>query len=450
MTVREEAAKGVQQVASLLKRATVIYYTVRPLDRITSAGDVTQAQNNNPRRLPVPNVFRDLVPGGTVRYGGAAALSDNVNIWGAAFQMPRWRFRVYDPSATGTFLPANRRLASNNPADAGRFFPSPLAYWGEATFGDFDAAVVNATVQNAQLPVNWDFYMLYLAPMQVRQNEAHLAFGGSGYRVDQEVNTVTNTTWNRSTIPYELRLLHIPGVRAATAGNARQVDPSETANGRPTTHILGAPFDFARGQVNYDPIPIRMSFDAGNGVTAAAFLDGNYRYQVGAAVQTTQGSGRRVRHTAGGPDQHHPNYNDIGNDPPTQAALTLRDAGPRAPSDKVIARYIDPDSIDGTAIRLVNNISRTAGTGTYRRYLDAYVGDPSLGFGFLYNTYRTGAGPASWDATGDTPTPRRALISITTRYRNDRRLPLQFATERLEVDLEGVITYDGGRNRRDR
>jgi hypothetical protein len=111
-------------------------------------------------------------------------------------------------------------------------------------------------------------------------------------------------------------------------------------------------------------------------------------------------------------------------------------------------------------VRLLNVIGATPVTlnttenrhpvvmGKYRRYLNAYGGE------FLYNHYRALLNPASpdftgWDWAKGAPLPRRALISIATRYRNDSKIDFQFANDSVELDLENLIHYQSI-NRRSR
>jgi hypothetical protein len=149
-------------------------------------------------------------------------------------------------------------------------------------------------------------------------------------------------------------------------------------------------------------------------------------------------SGERIRN--GG---IHANYNQLGNDPPTQQALANR-LGTRPATDRAVVSYVDPDSVQGTCIRLLNTIRPrahdTAPGHRYRRYLDAYGGP------FLYNHYARSLPPGTgvdqrgaWKIeTGAGALPSRALVSVTVRYRNDSRVPFQFSTASQEVELENL------------
>lgn len=454
---RQEAAKGLQEVMTLLKRAHVIYFTGQPL---TTQASIPAAQINAPTVLAggiPPLLFSLAAPASAqVQYQfgansttGRATLAENsrTGLFGAGARRNRASFRF--AHTAGTLLTfAGNRLMTADPSVAANpenlYFPSPLCYWAEATF---NTAPTAGRIRDSHLPVSWTFYVLYLAPMNLDFEDAALSYAGAPYNNPMDRGLMTNipagtsqanATYPRSTVPFELRLLTIPGVRARVAGAGNHpFDPSDAA----ADHILGAPFDHFRlnnstatQQVNYDPYPLpmrtgvqeRLGLNDGAPPTSQV---ATVPRRNGAGVTTTIfASGERVR--GGGA---HPNYNNIGNDPPTNAALGDRLAGPQ-PSDKVIASYIDPDSVPGTTIKLGNNSQIPP---VAQPWFNAYVGHPSSGFrGHLWNMNNPVGGNE-----GTIQPPQRAFISITTRFRNNRRIPFQFATETAEVNLETLVSY---------
>jgi len=108
------------------------------------------------------------------------------------------------------------------------------------------------------------------------------------------------------------------------------------------------------GGPNYDPICIPM-IGAQADFLDATKAENNYRFRAPAAM----GGGDRAR-PASGPRMAngtlHANFNMIGNDPPTNEVFANREAGAAAISDKALISYIDPDTVDGTCLRFVNNM----------------------------------------------------------------------------------------------
>jgi prepilin-type N-terminal cleavage/methylation domain-containing protein len=468
MIAASEASKGVHSVAALLRRAHVIYFTGKPIatgQTVDNAGDLntfranlmsaaTFTGLNDPPVAPVPNVLgaSGPVPGPAVQYAFGAVNQPLGNAFMQA--IPRGRFRFWDWGGTGGVNPANtlvgnaQRLQTSEPVASGmpydRYFPSPLLYIGEATFATDATDGQVGSIGDMYMPVSWTFYVVYLAPMDVGANAV-----ASPPSWTSTQRPMDRGPWGtaRSTIPFELRCLTVPGVRSGT-GNPMLHQNYQTPNG--VTEYLDAPFDYAPGTVNYDPIPVTFSLDAAKALQTAQTTNRG-------ALGTVNGSGARV---AGA---HHDHYGKIGNDPPNQQALSTRLAGAPPITDKVLASWVDPDSVHGTCVRLLNTIGLAPGLpnaaenahpprggfGEYRRYLNAYGGE------YLYNHYRSvvvAGGVPDYSVTGlDTGPgiPKRALVSIATRYRNDSRVDFQYASDQIEIDLENLVRYQSI-NRRSR
>lgn len=448
MLGQSEAAKAVQEITQLLKRAHIIYFNALPLgvqSEVNLAGANPNAMQNNPviannsAGAAAPPTALTTLAGGQQNipymFGSAnlANLADHTvaGMFGPANKFRRQQFRVLNGGA----LTAGARLRSGDPstvAGVDRDFPSPLLYWAEATFVNAPDAANANRIMSANIPRSWNFYVLYLAPMNLPRAHAALSFAGPPFNFAGDFGArrtiaagapAAQRVYPRSTIPFELRLLTISNVPARKTLSPDNypadmpTDPSEAGSG----HFLGAPFDHYRpgpagsigGQraVNYDPYALPMQ--AGSATT----LD----RMVTRSGTSIWGSGERVN--GGG---NHGNYNNIGNDPPTDAVLNYR--SPAQATDRVLASYVDPDSVLGTTVKLGNNLS-AAGAGPL--WVDAYLGP------HMWNT-NGGAIPAA--PNGKAP-PRRAMISVTTRFRNDRRIPFQFATETAEVELEALTGY---------
>jgi hypothetical protein len=148
----------------------------------------------------------------------------------------------------------------------------------------------------------------------------------------------------------------------------------------------------------------------------------------------------------------HGNWNNVGNDPPSELCFANRQyydqaanngqgalLAARDVTDVSIASYIDPDSVHGTCVRLGNDWLRKSGNvgliakgeANPRPYVNA-MGGPQK--------YQ----PSWWNA--DNPDvlaqpPKRALVSVSTRFRYTRQTPFAFATESVEVDLEALERF---------
>jgi hypothetical protein len=279
---------------------------------------------------------------------------------------------------------------------------------------------------------------------------------------------------HRTALPLQLRLLVVPGVIAGSlanpvvplaSGDSVSFDPAvgralaPKAVAGPTADFLEPPYDYvgtrADAQANYDPICLPMGPNPGRLLDAAA--GSPYRYTNGAGVdQLRPPSGPRV---AG--EDVHANFNMLGNDPPSDAALANRLPGAPPVVDKMLAAYIDPDSVAGTCARFVNNMREPPAGATgdadgliaipatgklYRRYLPMY-GEEG---GYLENRYADVWNDAAIDtSTGSYGTlPKRAHLALAIRYRTRKDLPFQFASASLEVDLDGVSAFERVRPRR--
>lgn len=219
-------------------------------------------------------------------------------------------------------------------------------------------------------------------------------------------------------------------VRSATPEDAdldgvRTLDSGRRAD---TTSVVPPPFDLESNNANYDPIPLPM-------------LDQTY-----AQYASTGASGARIR--GGGPlARLHCNWGNVGNDPPSHEALQARaqwtgtgyGEAVRPVRDQLLASYIDPDSVHGTCVRLGNDWVRNnngdigllaRGEGAPRPYVNA-TGGPQ--------TYS----PRFWNANNPLTVgpPRRALISVATRFRYTKQTPFAFATESVEVELEALNRF---------
>jgi hypothetical protein len=242
--------------------------------------------------------------------------------------------------------------------------------------------------------------------------------------------------WPRSTIPFELRLLSIRNISAAVGAPTaplwgRQVygEPGPA----PANQIVPpVPWDFALGTCNYDPIQLADDPTAQALITAPGFLPFS-----GPMYVPSIGGHDSQRINGGGP---HTNFGALGNDPPTAAVFTTFLPGFNAGnsiSDRVLCRYIDPDNVNGTCIRFENPYVAQAGfphpvaaggspsLAGDRRYVDTIEG------GFQYNA-------------NINLLPRRALVSVTTRYRTGKDLPFIFSTKSEEVSLEAAANYQNG------
>jgi prepilin-type N-terminal cleavage/methylation domain-containing protein len=474
---QSEASKGVHAVAALLRRAHVIYFTGRPLNpgvgnfpavrrgdvMQSSAGNVTDLvgdQNVDPLTLRIPSVLGATGPGefqaGTTFYNFTAGSRDFLLTDAGLQQYNVSKFRFWDwgADATTDTLRNNERLRTqdDNPAATrayDRYFSSPLMYIAEAELATDRNTAGNqdGTIANMFLPLAWTFHIVYLAPMNIKDPNRPPSWISTRRPMDRAA-----AGWNRSTIPFELRVLTIPGVEADMDG-VRQTAQRVLADGT----VPKPPYDYVANSINYHPVPINWETDPAVIPKSTTFSILTSRRIEPAPAPPVNAGGPRVR--AGGAVPH-PNYNNIGNDPPTNEVLSrallnnLQGAAQR-PRDVVLASYIDPDSVHGTCVRLLNTLGVSPHAaaigeaphnvpgpmGVYRKYLNAYGGE------FLYNHYAAlmpnplPVGVQPWDVTRGASIPRRALVSVSTRFRTDSRVKFNFATETIELDLENVVRF---------
>lgn len=463
----EEASLGAQKLAKLMRRLHVIYFDARPLLKIdtdpTAVGNLTSIRAGSPPGwltggtaipgLGVPEVFLGTTTNDNYRSPVSIGIGPMVAGSGVA-RSAFWVRHLTDSDGTedaAVTLPA-RRLKSGErkmPGNADldfafdRFFTSPLMYGAEATFDA--AAPVGGVTQDAHLPMTWTFYLAYLAPMRFDANDA----GHALFPVQETDATKSplhqrdqgNSGWVRATIPYELRLLTIPDVRAVNITAADPDAPADPTNATLTSRIgllkgrridaasvLSFPFDVKKDKANYDPIPLRA--------TAANYAD---MTQTGNAYYGDASFARVAGPSTGTSGYIHGNWDNVGNDPPTQEALTNRahwngtafDAVLTPITDTLLARYVDPDAVHGTFVRLANEQDLINELETKPRpYLNAYGGPQK------YN-------PQWWAGANPTTSapPRRGLVSVATRFRFSRQHPFSFSTESIEVDLDTLVKF---------
>ncbi|HEY9720870.1 MAG TPA: prepilin-type N-terminal cleavage/methylation domain-containing protein [Oscillatoriaceae cyanobacterium] len=467
MMARSEAEHGLQTVVDIVRRCQIIYFNGRPLNKIddvsasgANTADINNALNNNKPNTQVlpPTLATDSPANGKDVYYNEQDPGDLTSLFAAMHHFKHTHFRFYDPVTPPTTTTdvitnptANHdRLQTNDPTVTDpydKYFSGPLFYGAEAKFSDAQAPALAAaagTDTNGELPISWTFYVLYLCPMPVTPPGGLVSLPSwvsrGGYTDNKLDKTSTNgTPWARSAIPFELRLLTITGVPAGSG--ALQFDPAPGAMGHsPSDLIMGVPFDYLQGKVVYDPVAIPMQ------VNATSFLVGKYTYPISTTTTTFRNaSGQRVLGTTYNA-QIHANYNNIGNDPPSNQALGY--AGVTS-TDRVLVSYIDPDDVSGTCIRLLNTIApqghavkASAANAKYRPYLNAYISNPqsTADVGFLYDTYNNILNAPLLTANG-AGMPTRAFISITVRFRNNSQVPFQFATENMELDLDNLTKY---------
>ncbi|MFN3431139.1 MAG: type II secretion system protein [Candidatus Sericytochromatia bacterium] len=459
-----EASKGVHGLAALLRRAHVIYYTGRPISgavadfpagqagAVMTAATLVGTAANEPPTDPIPNALGANGPAshqaGRTRYkltdptNRAFALNDPLYV-----ELPRARFRFWDwgPLANNNTLNTpDQRLRTNDPAAVrpyDLYFPSPLMYLAEASFAvDAVGGAANGTIENMFQPLSWTFYVVYLSPMNAEPNQPAPSWVASRKPIDR-VPANSAAGWFRSTIPFELRVLTVPGVEADRDGN-RDTAQRILADGT----LPKPPYDYMPNNINYHPVPIPHFPGTAN---TASYLAAAQRRLERPPAPMANAGGARVRNGSG---QTHPNFNNIGNDPPSQAVFDHPRLGDARPNDKVLAQYVDPDNVHGTCVRLLNTLGAAPTSadqreafhapppafGEYRRYLNAYGGE------FLYNHYASlvqSPPAAAWNTAMGATLPRRALLSVATRYRTDSRVPFQFASEIIELDLENIVRF---------
>ena len=472
---QRQAATGIDQVSGLFRKAHVFYYGARPL--AAQPAEVTGRPGQHAPRLPVPNALLTLgSTGNTMRPPADRDRQTNEADWRAGSPASKRAFRFTDP-LEGT--PAFRLEVAPGRRGGDRYddeFQGPLAYFAEAEFVRTGTGADSNP--HALLPRTWTIRLLYLAPMALPPGDPNVAEPNNP-RDQLPPPLPPSRPPGRTAVPYELRMLTIPGVYAgapAPPATATVQPPgipaSHTARFDPTvgrilapnlsageTAFLEPPFDYdgsrANAQANYDPIPIPMTADP------ASFLDPAggapvYRFRGPAGEQL----GRFPSGPRGAGGGIHANFNMLGNDPPTQDALQNRDPAAGQPTDKLLVSYVDPDASGGTAFRFVNNM-REAPAGAAGA--DGTLPIPAPGRPYRRDVDMTGPGcdyfenryHAAWnDTTSGTATgaygalPERALVSVSIRYRARKDVPFQFATVQAEVPLDGLASFDKIRPRR--
>lgn len=469
IVAQSEASKGVHAVAALLRRAHVIYFTGRPLDPnvgnfplarrgnalLSNPGNVTDLvgdPNVDPATIRIPAALGASGPGtfqsGTTFYNFTAGSRDFLLTDAGLQQYNVSKFRFWDwgGDATADTLRGAERLRTQDPAATrayDRYFSSPLMYIAEAELAtDNNGGAQDGTIANMFLPLSWTFHIVYLAPMNIKDPNRPPSWISTRRPMDRAV-----AGWNRSTIPFELRVLTIPGVES-DSNMVRATGHRQLADGS----VPKPPYDYVAGSINYHPVPINWETDPAVIPKADTFRVGVSRRLEPAPAAPVAAGGARVAAAGAIP---HPNYNNIGNDPPTNEVLTKATLGGVRPRDVVLASYVDPDSVHGTCVRLLNTLGTSPHAaalgevphvvpgpmGEYRKYLNAYGGE------FLYNHYAAlmpnplPVGVQPWDVTRGASIPRRALVSVSTRYRTDSRVKFNFATETIELDLENVVRF---------
>lgn len=473
IVAQSEASKGVHAVAALLRRAHVVYFTGRPLSPGTpnfaergdglqsfaaggNVNDLVGQVGVDPVTLPIPASLgaTGLARTGSTFYSFGVPPTFPLTGGPPVLQYSKAKFRFWDwgDGANNATLNGNQRLRTADPAAQRAydlFFSSPLMYIAEAELAkDVNTAgTSDGTVANMFMPLTWTFHIVYLAPMDVKNPQRAPAWTATARASD-----LAAAGWQRSTIPFELRVMTVPGVEADLDGaraTAQRVLPDGT--------VAKPPFDYVAGNVNYHPVPVPLVVAplAGALTPAEAMAVTNSR-RIQSAIPpaapppAVPASGPRVAGAV-----PHANYNNIGNDPPSNTVFQRARLGAAAPRDTVLAQYVDPDSVHGTFVRLLNTLGAAphsaaggelthamrGGMGVYRKYLNAYGGE------FLYNHYAAllpnplPVGMQPWDVTRGSSIPRRALVGVSTRYRTDSRVKFSFATETIELDLENVVRF---------
>lgn len=445
------ASTALQQLSAMMRRASIMFHDPRPISNPAAADAASVRLQDNfnatanftvaatPYRGQVPPFLR-----------AAAAPPGNTALY---------RFTSFRAYSAGTLAPlAVPPLLAAVPGRtaADNWFYGPLAYWAEAKYYDHGSASRENT--RATMPAAWNFHVLYLAPMRLGPRDANLANPNSR----QDLNPAL-ANLPRTAMPLELRLLTIPNVNAGRpsvnlghpdfdAVSGRLRDPSSTV-GAPT--FLAPPFDYdglpTSGNpaqlvvANYDPIPVPYDSTAPvppGPLGAIALTSGVWPRGAAPGGGTRDPSGPRI---LGLPV--HANFNDVGNDPPSENALADRWATAGNPIDRVILPYVDPDHPLGTSVRLSNNLVNAA-----NQLQGGYC--PAIGPGCVYRDhYADGlfppvpAGPSGRSGAKGT-LPSKALISLTVRHRKRLDIPFQFATVSAEIDLEGLRAFNQVRPRR--
>lgn len=432
LQAEDDAQRALQNVASLLERCHVIFFSAYPLKQDPpttndakkgglwsgeSWANIKTALAGFPT---VPATLLSAANGNRQYRVLAPANAADRTPWTSGTLTTLNTFRFLDPTTVTTARPLQSRLPADNVVKG---FNGPLLYAAEAIF---DWTNLDGKAPQTALPMAWNIYVLYLAPTPPDSHDPNLA-------TDKDLG---DNSWSRSTVPLQLHLLTIPYVKAGvdtTGTPPTGANPGWTwgavPNGRKLTgiEILPPPNDYAPEKVNYDPVPLPWGPNGGVSMRGAG------------------ASGPRVRDTTHA--NAHGNFNNIGNDPPNEAALGNRIGG--QPTDHVIVGNIDPDSLEGTTIKLGNTVGEDSGhalsSGSSRRFLNAYGGE--FAYNFYSSLYTAAALPAKmFDSTGQAgggtgAIPRRAYVSISLRYRNRGGIPFQFATVSKEVDLTPLVSY---------
>lgn len=470
VVAKDEATLGVEKMAKIIRRCHIIYFDAHPIPNhgATNASGVAFANNKfsaatgeatfvdaDFEAIPTTLLTKpDDVKPLTVRWGlGKGSFPSGVNF--GTFNRHDFRFMTGGVAGQKPLRSGDTSLVG-----AEGEFPSPLFYGAEATFNTSNTAT-DTTQIDPSLPVTWTFYLMYLAPMafDIGADSGHALFpaqtitGLHGQR-DAGRKASDGAPYHRSTVPYEIRLLTIPDVLAvkfaasnpAVAANVsgdkylgRRLIIPTVGVGTPAPGPDGVkkfPHDVAPSEVNYDPLPLGIELPADLSRSIAEYTP-------------SAGSGARVN------GLQHGNFNNIGNDPPAEACFAdgqrrhwngVAEGPPPDPSgafgaaegvsDTLVARYIDPDATSGTFVRLAADEAWRGINTNNRAYVNAY-GGPQRWRQRLLN----GAPPPALSATTLRAPPKRAQISVTTRYRSSTAIPFSFSTESVEVDLEALSRY---------
>jgi hypothetical protein len=467
---------GVQKLARILSRCHVIYFDARPLQAIAAAP--TSLTDLNSIRAPqVPASLRTAtVAGATIAdpslpFGGTTTnmyISPFRNFAGSTTLRSAFRVRPLNDTVAGfenttdstnhLILAPGEFLAGSRTSNVDHAFPAPLLYCAEASLAVGRPDTTTGELRAAGYPVTWTFYLVYLAPMRF-ENAGRVDDGNGLFPVQEagpnrsananrdlgrrsDDTSTDRSRWTRATVPYEMRLLTIPDVLALmpplsnSNPNPATIPPTTgLALGRrfDSVSVLEVPFDVEQNKCNYDPVPLPATADHGLAATHPVY---------NIAASGTRVSGMGV----------HGNWNNVGNDPPSEQCFANRQyydqaanngqgalLAARDVTDVSIASYIDPDSVHGTCVRLGNDWLRKSGNvgliakgeANPRPYVNAMGGPQKY--------------QPSWWNTDNPDTlaepPKRALVSVSTRFRYSRQTPFAFATESIEVDLEALQRF---------
>ncbi|MEB3327816.1 MAG: prepilin-type N-terminal cleavage/methylation domain-containing protein [Candidatus Sericytochromatia bacterium] len=478
------ATSAVGQVGEVVRRGHVFYHSARPLKAQTAIVTGRTGEHATRAALPPPLVNLGEVSVALRPPTTDAGLADPEAWLASTVSKRRFRFTFPDDDPSGGGNPAFALSVAPGKRTGDPYhdrFPGPLAYFAVAEFRK--TLTGDASNPTALLPRSWTFHVLYVAPMNLRRNDANFAVPNNPR--DQLAPPIkAGENANRTAVPYELRLLTIPDVCAGAisppggAYNVQTVDTTLAAHqaeydpeGRrilapgapPGTDaaFLQPPFDYdgrtANGRANYDPVPIPMT-DPPAAAYDEASLAAIFRFALPDGTRTGRpASGARI---VG--EGRHANFGVVGNDPPTQEALANRippqfaaEAGGtpaiRPITDKLVMPYVDPDTVAGTSVRFVNNLHEPTGApdangvitlpggATYHRYVE------TIGPGCDYFENRvqslTGTTGADTNLGALGVRPARILVSMSVRYRSRRDIPFQFATVQSEIPLDGLDQF---------